>query len=157
MKKIIYALISSIFIQLPLAYFFISLEGLVLGRGFADISNGIGFYLISTLLVASTVILLIGLPIYFTLKHFRINTSLNVAASGFVIPAIILCMLSFGLTDYQGYSAGENYYGTYRSTFDNGSRTIWGWIKLLEDLIAFGLHGVLGATVFHKLYGKNTA
>lgn len=156
MKTIIYAFVLSILIQLPLGYFFTSLEGLILGQGFIGAPSGIVIYLVSVLLVATVVILLIGLPVYFTLKHFKLNTTLNVAAVGFVIPVLILCVLNFGFTDYEGYSAGENYYGTYRSTFANGSRTIWGWVKLLEEIATFGIHGILGATIFHKVYIKRS-
>ena len=39
MKKTIYALTWAILVQLPLGYLFLSLESLVLGHGFIDISN----------------------------------------------------------------------------------------------------------------------
>lgn len=51
-------------------------------------------------------------------------------------------------------SAGENYYGTYRSTFVRGSRTVWGWVKFFEELVTFGIHGIVGANIFHKIYIK---
>lgn len=154
MKTTIYAFILAVFIQLPLGYFFASLEGLVLGHGFIGTPNNIGFYLLSVLLVSCTVILLIGLPIYFVLKNFRLNTTLNVAAIGFLIPLLVLSILNFGITSYDSYSAGENYYGTYRATFVSGTRTVWGWVKFFEQILTFGIHGVVGATIFHKIYLK---
>jgi hypothetical protein len=155
MKTSIFAFILAILIQLPLGYFFISFEGLVLGHGFIGTPSDIGFYLMSILLVAATVISLVGLPIYFALKHFKLNTTLNIAAVGFVIPFLFLCILNLGITDYEGYSAGENYYGTYRDTFVSGTRTIWGWVKFIEEIVTFGIHGIVGATVFHKIYLKS--
>jgi len=154
MKKTIYAFILATLIQLPLGYFFASLEGLVLGHGFITAPNNIGFYLLSVLLVSCAVILLIGLPIYFVLKKFRLNTTLNVAAVGFLIPLLVLTILNFGITSYGDYSAGENYYGTYRATFVSGTRTMWGWVKFFEEILTFGIHGVVGATIFHKIYLK---
>ncbi|GGY75023.1 hypothetical protein GCM10011613_20630 [Cellvibrio zantedeschiae] len=158
MKTTIYAFVFATLIQLPLGYFFVSLESLVLGHGFIGVANGIGFYLLSVLFVSCTVILLFGLPVYFVLKNFRLNTTLNIAIVGFLIPLIILSVLNFGITSYEGYSAGENYYGTYRETFVGGTRTIWGWVKLFEEILTFGIHGVVGATIFHKVYlGKGKA
>lgn len=155
MKKISLAFILAILIQLPLGYFFISLESLVLGHGFAGDSNGIGFYLVTILVVAAVLILLAGLPAYFLLKHFKLNSTINIAAIGFIIPVVILCVLNFGVSDYEGFSAGENYYGTYRATFVNGVRTMWGWVKFFEEVATYGFHGVIGAIVFHKIYSKN--
>lgn len=156
MKTTIYAFILATLIQLPLGYFFASLEGLVLGQGFIGVPNSIGFYLLSVLLVSCTVILLIGLPIYFLLKNFRLNTTLNVTAIGFLIPLLILSILNFGVTSYVGYSSGENYYGTYRVTFVSGTRAIWGWVKFFEEILTFGIHGIVGAIIFHKIYLKKS-
>ncbi len=156
MKKTVYAFILATLIQLPLGYFFASLEGLVLGHGFIGVSSNIGFYLLSVLLVSCCVILLIGLPMYFVLKSFGLNTTVNVAVIGFLIPLIILSILNFGTTSFGGYSASENYYGTLRETFVSGTRTIWGWVTFFEEILTFGIHGVVGATIFHKVYlGKS--
>jgi len=141
-------------IQLPLGYFFVSLEGLVLGHGFIGAPSGIVFYLVSVLLVAALIISCIGLPIYFALQRLNLNNTLNMAIVGFAIPVLILCILNFGVTTNEGFSAGENYYGTYRATFVNGTRTIWGWVKLVEQMITYGLHGMVGATIFHKICMK---
>ncbi|GAB1268089.1 hypothetical protein NBRC116493_13420 [Aurantivibrio infirmus] len=157
MKTAIAALSIAILIQLPLGYFFISLESLVLGHGFIDIRDGVEFYLLAALIIAAAVIIFLGMPTYFTLKHFKYNSTLNVAFAGFVIPALILSFLNFGITDYQGYSAGENYYGTYRATFSDGNRTFWGWVKFLEGLATYGIHGILGAITFHIIYVKQNA
>lgn len=154
MKTTISAIILATLIQLPLGYFFASLEVLVLGHGFIGVPSGILFYIASVLLVSIIVISLVGLPIYFALKRFMLNTTPNIVAVGFVIPVLILCFLNFGITDYEGFSAGENYYGTYRSTFESGSRTTWGWVKLIEEMVIYGIHGIVGATIFHKVYLK---
>jgi len=154
MKKtqIIYALLASVLIQPPLFYLFISLESLVLGQGFIGAPNNITTILLSALLVATIIILVTGLPIYFLLKRYNLNTTLNVALVGVVIPVTILCIITFSSALYEGYSAGENYYGTYRSTVINGERTFWGWVKVFESMLTYGIHGLLGAVIFHKVY-----
>jgi len=156
MKKltIIYAITAAILVQFPLGYFFISLEGLVLGHGFIGIPNGFELYLISILVVSAFIIIVIGTPLYFTLKHYKLNTSLYITISGLIIPILIMTFIDFGITSYKGYSAGENYYGTYRDTFIDGQRTFWGWVKVLESMVTYGIHGVLGAIIFHKIYLK---
>ncbi|WP_158678928.1 hypothetical protein [Pseudoalteromonas sp. T1lg75] len=150
-QRIALALLSSIFIQLPLGYFFISLESLVLGHGFIGAPDGIGFYLLMNLLIATTVIIIIGLPVYLILQRLNSNTTFKVSLVGFLIPVIILCIIYLTNSDYSGYSAGENYYGTYRKTFIDGKRTFWGWVKVFESLVTYGVHGIVGAIVFHKI------
>ena len=151
-NTIVYALLASILAQAPLGYLFISLEGLVLGQGFIGFPSGIYYYLVGAILISTIIIIVVGLPIYFALKRFGSNTSLLVSAIGFLIPVLILCVINFSISSYEGYSAGENYYGTYRSTIESGERTVWGWVKVLEDMITYGIHGVLGSMIFHKIY-----
>ena len=159
MKKIqlTYALLASILIQVPLFYLFISLESLALGHGFIGAPNDIMLFLLLALLAATFIILVVGLPIYFILKHYSLNTTLNVALVGFLIPVIILSIITFSSALYESYSAGENYYGTYRSTVIDGNRTFWGWVKVFEAMLTYGIHGFLGAIIFHKIYlrGQN--
>ncbi len=108
MKTAISAVILATLIQLPLQYFFASLEGLVLGHGFIGAPSGITFYLVSILLYSVTVISLLGLPIYFARKRIKLNAVIHVAAVGAAIPVLILCALNVGVTDYEGfYSRGE--------------------------------------------------
>ena len=154
MKKIpfIYALSASILIQVPLFYLFISPESLAFGHGFIGAPNDIMLYLLWVLLVATFIILVIGLPIYFFLKYYSLNTALNVALVGFLIPVIILSIITFSTASYEGFSAGENYYGTYRSIVIDGKRTFWGWVKVFEAMLTYGIHGFLGAIIFHKIY-----
>jgi len=137
-----------------LFYLFISLESLVLGQGFIGAPHDIMLYLLSALMVATFIILAIGLPIYFLLKLYVLNTSLNVALVCFLIPVIILSIITFSSSLHEGYSAGANYYGTYRSTVIDGNRTFWGWVKFFEGMLTYGIHGFLGAIIFHKIYIK---
>ena len=156
MKTIISAIILASLVQMPLAYFFVSLESLTLGHGFIGSPSGTIIYLIAVCLVSAMFILLVSLPSYFALKRIELNSMFYLAAAGFVIPVLILFGLEFAIADDAGFSAGENYYGTYRSTFVSGRRTFWGWIKFLEQLVTYGIHGAIGAAVFHKVMLKGS-
>jgi hypothetical protein len=102
--------------------------------------------------VSIGITVVLGLPAYFALKLKKWNSTINVLVVGALIPAAIILGLELISGNGTGFSAGENFYGHYRAIIDAGRRTYWGWIKLVEQLVVFGLHGCLGAFVFHKLY-----
>ena len=51
-----------------------------------------------------------------------------------------------------GSSFGNNYYGSYRDMIIDGIRTPWGWISFGEELLKFGIHGLVGAVIFKKIW-----
>jgi hypothetical protein len=108
--------------------------------------------LISVIVVSLIIIVVLGLSSYFALKVKKWDNTFNSSVIGVLIPSAIKLGLEFFSENYSGFSASENFYGYYREIIDSGWRTFWGWVKLVEQLVVFGLHGCLGAFVFHKLY-----
>lgn len=154
--KIVIAILASSFIQIPVWYFFLSLESLVVGQGLIGIPNHFLTVMLLVLVVASVIIIFIGIPAYYFLARAELNNTLIVSSVGFSIPVIILIFINLIFGVSEGYSSGENYYGTYRNMIVDGERTFWGWIKLLESFFTFGLHGCIGALIFHKVLNSDS-
>lgn len=150
------AISVAISIQAPLGYLFVSLESLVLGHGFIGAPNGIYMYLVMAIIVSTAIVIVIGLPTYTVMKIYKLNTTINVALAGIAIPVIIMLFIILLTSPSPGFSSGENYYGTYREIIVHGNRTFWGWVKLVESIVTFGIHGLIGAILFHTVYQRGS-
>lgn len=97
--------------------------------------------------------MVIGAPVYLALDYKGKASQINLALVGFIIPVIILLLITFlTATDGSGmYSSGQNYHGTYRSMIVENQRTFWGWINLIEQYLTYGVYGLIGATLFGKI------
>jgi len=132
------------------------MESLFVGQWFIDLNNQMFTYFVSVAIVSIAIIVALGMPAYFALKHKKWNNIINVMVVGALIPAVIILGLEFAAGYDSGFSSGENLYGHYRSIIESGKRTYWGWIKILEQLFVYGIHGCVGAYVFHKLYMRGS-
>ncbi len=152
LKVLLIAIIGATIAQVPLGYITLSRESLFLGEWFVNFDSQLTAYFLSVVVVSLTTIVVLGLPAYFALKFKKWNNTINILVIGVLIPSAIIIGLELVSGNGSSFSAGENFYGHYRAIIDAGQRTYWGWIKLAEQLVVFGLHGCVGAFVFHKLY-----
>lgn len=146
------AIIGATIAQAPLSYITLSRESLFFGEWFVNFDSQLTAYFLSVVVVSLATIVVLGLPAYFALKFKKWNNTMSIMVLGVLIPSTIIIGFELVSGNDSGFSAGENFYGHYRAIIDAGQRTYWGWIKLAEQLVVFGLHGCLGAFVFHKLY-----
>ena len=113
---------------------------------------GMGFFFMAVVVVASAVTLLIGVPAFLLLRRFRREgwTSLSIAGA-------ILGMLPFAFSwpsRLEGYSSGQNWHGKYVDIYVNGTPTGYAWLTYVENLVFFGLHGLVGALVFYTVWRR---
>lgn len=156
LKFLIFAIIGATILQLPLSYILASRESLFLGLGFLSFDDKMISYLGIVVFVSFIITVVLGLPCYFALKHRKWNNVFSVLAVGALIPLAIILGVELLAPNSIGFSANENFYGYVRSIIDAGQRTSWGWIKLFEQFIVFGLHGCLGALTFHRIFVKGS-
>ena len=157
MKSIILASASTIFIQ-PII-FFIWFIGPSLLRGNAGASDVIkllsGDLTIYILVVATILLLVIGLPIFFTLKKYNKLNLKNIIFSGFLIGALPILFLTYPFDNPgNGASYGGNWHGTYVKGMIDGVHTKYAWYIYIEKVIGFGVHGLIAAYMFFRVWSK---
>lgn len=111
---------------------------------------GLGFALIAVGLVAAVVVLTLGIPAFLLLQRLRLLNRFSLAATGSFLGSLPMafswpCAL-------EGYSAGQNWHGTYVETYINGAPTMYAWLTFAEGVLFFALHGLVGATAFYAVW-----
>lgn len=157
MKSILVASAATIFIQ-PFI-FIVWLIGPSLLRGkasFSDIAKLISSDLpIYVVAVVTVLLIVIGLPIFFTLKKYNKLNIKNIITSGFLIGALPILFLSYPYDNPgSGASYGGNWHGTYVEGMIDGVHTKYAWYIYIEKVIGFGMHGVIAAYVFFRFWSK---
>jgi hypothetical protein len=114
--------------------------------------NGLGFVLLSAVAVATLAILILGLPTFVLLRKFQRDSWTSVATAGIVLGAMPAAVL--WPRHLEGYSAGQNWHGTYVNTYVNGAPTSSAWLMYGEGIFYFALHGLAGALVFYAVWRK---
>ncbi|MDB5987788.1 MAG: hypothetical protein JWR16_2841 [Nevskia sp.] len=106
--------------------------------------------------VVSTVfVLVLGLPIFLVLKHLNKLSWRWLIAFGFSAAAIPLALVTFPLwPSPANVSSGANWHGHYVDFVKNGIYTIYGWLNYVENVLWFGVHGVVGSAVFYYVWLK---
>jgi hypothetical protein len=110
---------------------------------------GVGFFLLSVVVVAAAVVLVFGIPAFLILRKFQREGWGSLAIVGFVLGALPV-MFSWPIR-LVGYSSGQNWHGKYVETYVNGIPTTYAWLTFGENVFYFGLHGLAGALVFYAV------
>src|SRR5690242_10553304 len=84
---------------------------------------GVGFFLLSVLVVAAAVVLVLGIPTFFMLRKFQREGWASLAIAGFVLGALPLVF--FWPSHLEGFSSGQNWHGNYVQTYVNGIPTTY--------------------------------
>jgi hypothetical protein len=114
---------------------------------------GIGFMLLSVVVVAAAAVLLLGIPTVFLFRKFQRTGWTSFGIAGFVLGALPVGALSWP-GRLEGFSSGENWHGKYVESYINGVPTIYAWLTYVENVMYFGLHGLVGALVFYAVWRK---
>jgi hypothetical protein len=99
-------------------------------------------------MVATPFVVVIGIPLFLTLRRFNRVTVGHMAATGFLTAALPLALLNWPGFFGAGYSSGGSWNGHYVEFIRNGTATSYGWIQYIAVVVEFGLQGLVGAIVF---------
>lgn len=113
---------------------------------------GIRFLLLSVLVVAAAAVLLLGIPAFFLLRKFKKDSWGSLAATGAILGALPVS-LSWPRR-LEGLSAGRNWHSNYVDTYINGDPTKFAWLTYGENVLYYGLHGLVGALVFYAVWRR---
>ena len=113
---------------------------------------GVGFILLSVVVVAAAVVLVLGIPAFHILHKFQREGWGSLAIAGFVLGALP-AVFSWP-SRFEGFSSGHNWHGKYVETYVNGTPTTYAWLSYGENILYFGLHGLAGALVFYAVWRR---
>ena len=147
-KKIAVAALWGLLVQYPIALAYTLPPVIAAEVSVPALVEFLAFYGLSITVVATAVILLLGLPAFLWLRTRYSPSIRGMAVLGGTIAASLAVLARLMFFPGPGYSSGENYYGTYRDMIVDGVPTIWGWISFVEDTLLFTIHGALGAVFF---------
>jgi hypothetical protein len=149
MMRIVSAILAAVLIQplFGITYTFLPM----LGVGESLPVDQILQYSIYVLVFASFFVVVLGVPLFFLLKHFGKATKANVSGLGLVLS--ILPVLVIGWPRHmEGYSSGGNWHGTHVEFYLNGVPTTYAWLSYAESIFWYGAHGLFGALLFYIIY-----
>ncbi|MEL7185868.1 MAG: hypothetical protein AAFN50_05460 [Pseudomonadota bacterium] len=146
-KSHIYAFLSALLVQYPVGLAFIAPILVVSSYSLARAVETVGFYWFATTIVAAPIILLIGIPVFHLLRRRGAASKRVLGLAGAVAALAISAVLTWPIHS-EGFSTGQNYYGVFRDMNIDGVPTFWGWVRYVEDLLMFSIHGLLGGMAF---------
>jgi hypothetical protein len=163
MRAILFASVAAVLVQ-PLVFAALSVLLLVISYiGGATASLGdlyrfvlaLGQLSIAVIAVAIPFVALIGVPLFLALRRHGLLGWRTITSAGFLAAALPFALIGFPLWgDSTGYSAGANWHGTYVQFVEDGVYTIYGWLNYLEEIVRFGIQGLVGALVFFVVWGR---
>lgn len=135
---------------LSLIMFLVS--SLLFGGGAPIYWNQIIFYLFWITIVATVIVTVVGIPIFFILNRYSKATISKLALVGAAIPSAIFVVINILYKPSGSYTSGS------RQLIVDGERTYWGWVNLLEIAAFLSVYGIVAAIVFgftiHRLISK---
>jgi hypothetical protein len=150
MRPIIAASLLAIAVQPIVFLLWIALPPLIAGDDLplADMASTSLFAAV----IAIPFVLLIGIPSALVLRRFGHLRWLPLAAIGFISAALPIAINLPG--GDSGSSSGGNFYGRAVDYVIAGEPTIWGWLSYAQSVLFFGLHGLIGASVFYLVWRR---
>ena len=155
MKALLLPALAAVAVQLPL-FALLSLPPLLLGGGITG--GDLVFYVAAVLLVATSTVLLVGLPVFALMRRFGHVSMRSLVLAGLVIGALPVLLLGWPLHGlYGGYSASGDWFGHAVDFYKNGAPTFYAWLDYVLNMIRLGIHGMLGAVAFHWAWRRLAA
>ena len=153
MKLLLTAMVSSIaamVIQPVVLLLWLVLPTILSGADFPWMDLGpIFFY---SVLFAAPFVLLLGVPLSLLLWHIGRFRWWPLAVAGALAGAIFAGWDLPG--GDSGYSSGGNWYGQRVDFVVAGVPTLYGWLSYIQSVLAFALHGFVGATAYYKVWAS---
>lgn len=149
MKTILVASLLAIAIQPLVFVFYMAILPMIAGEDvpLADI----GSISIIVMVVATPFVLFVGIPSALWLRRIGHLRFLTITAIGVFLAALPIAIWRLPVGN-SGFSLGGNFYGHIEPFIVEGKPTIWGLLDYAQAVFLFGLHGFVGASVFHVAF-----
>ncbi len=115
---------------------------------------GVGGVVVVVCAIAAAAVLILAIPAFLLLRRLRRDSWASLAFTGFVL-GTLASAVSWP-RHLEGYSGGSNWHGRYVQTYVDGNPTNYAWLSFAENLVFFGLHGLVGALVFYGVWRRLT-
>ena len=113
---------------------------------------GLGWFMVSIVVVALGMVLLLGIPAFLLLDRFGRTNWTSLAIAGATLGMLLVA--PDWPRDLQGYSSGVNWHGKYVDMYIRGIPTTYAWLNYGENVFYFGMHGLIGALVFYATWRR---
>lgn len=145
--RILLATIAAIVVQ-PIVF-----AGLIAPDYFASSqpSHEFGLLFLSIVVIAAAVILTLGIPAFLVLRRYQLDTWKSLAITGFVLGSVPMAVIAWPHI-LGGLTAGYNWHGKFVYFYTNGQPTTYAWLSYGENLIYYGIHGLVGSLVFYAVW-----
>ena len=114
------------------------------------------------LVFAAGFVIVLGVPIFLLLRHLGHARVGPVSLSGLLVGAIPIAIYSWPLRfTCAGCFHSGTWHGSHVDFEVNGVPTLYGWLRYLEGVLVWGVHGLIGAFIFflvwRRMHGRNNA
>lgn len=113
---------------------------------------GIGLMIVAVIGVSAAAVVIFGIPAFLMLRKLDRVGWTSMGTAGLVSGALPVALM--WPKKLQGYSSGQNWHGEYVDIYINGNPTFYAWATYGEDVLFFGLHGLVGALVFYAVWRR---
>lgn len=109
--------------------------------------------LFAVVLFAGAFVLFLGLPIFLALRRAGKTSHRHFALAGFLAGAVPMAVVGM-LLGCDACSSSGNWHGHAVQFQVDGHKTLHGWLSLLEGVVQFGIHGLMGALAFGAVWRR---
>ncbi len=92
---------------------------------------------------------IVGWPVYFILMRLKWLNAVTIGIAGFAMGVLPGILASFVARAYRGHAYSGTWHGRGVYFIVDNELTVYGWLSYAEITLVAGLHGLLGALVFH--------
>lgn len=107
------------------------------------------------LVVAGAVVAFPGTLVFLALRRFGRDTRRWLALWGFALAAVPVALIGWPLYPSDpgtSYSSSGNWHGRPVEFVVDSVPTLYGWLAYAENIVFFGLHGLIGALVYRAVW-----
>ena len=150
-KVILLSSMAAVLVQPLVLLAWLGLPSLFAGESaaFADVAR----FSIFAAFFAIPFVLVVGVPATLLLSRYGKLQWWPLALIGSL--TAMLPIAASGPGGGAGYSSGGNWRGKVVDYVVDGEPTLYGWLSYLESITYFGIHGLVGASVFYVVWRRS--
>jgi hypothetical protein len=116
-------------------------------------SNWIFVALVAALVIGAAGVALLGIPAFLVLRRFNMASAGRIMAAGVLLGSLPAAIIGWPYR-FHGYSSAGNWFGHYVQFYVDGVPTFYGWLSYAQGLALFGIHGLVGAFTFYRVWSR---